>query len=406
MKGVVQLWSYNYDPEPTGIGPVSTTLARSLADRDWYVEVIAAHPHYPEPTWGRMLRPYREVRDGIRIVRLPLWVGRDTPRERIRQELTYTSALSAALPFLGPPAHEGPSAMIVTSPSFPALLPAVASSRLRRVPMALWLHDLLPDGALATNQIEEEGVIVRASRRLEETAYRLADRIVVLSRAFVENLRSKDVPEEKIDLVYDPATRGVLPERIPKHESNGEARILCMGNIGHSQGLTPLVREFERFSSATPINAKLEITGNGVAANEVAREIQSGAVEMLGLVDEERLDAELRSAKLALVSQVPNGSEFNLPSKLMNYMGYGLPVVAVVNPESEVANLVRDADAGWVVDSAEPTTFPRVVAEALSDPGELDRRAAAAHRFATERFTTEAFGQQFDDVLMDLVASP
>jgi len=29
----IQLWSYNYDPEPTGIGPVSTAAARGLRDR-------------------------------------------------------------------------------------------------------------------------------------------------------------------------------------------------------------------------------------------------------------------------------------------------------------------------------------------------------------------------------------
>lgn len=45
----VQLWSYNFDPEPTGIGIVATTLARGLSKRGHDVEVVAAHPHYPEP---------------------------------------------------------------------------------------------------------------------------------------------------------------------------------------------------------------------------------------------------------------------------------------------------------------------------------------------------------------------
>jgi len=403
MKGLVQLWSYNFDPEPTGIGPVSTTLARFLVDRGWDVEVISAHPHYPEPVWGRVVRPYREMRDGIRVVRLPLWVGRDTPRQRIRQELTYASALSAALPFLGPPVRDRPSAMIVASPSFPALLPAVANARMRRIPMVLWLHDLLPQGATATKQIEQGGAIMRASRWLEATAYHAADRIVVLSPAFVDNLRSKGVPESKIDLVYDPATRGVLPEPIPRGEQNGRARILCMGNIGHTQGLAPLVREFERYSATSPMNAKLVITGNGVAADEVAHEVRSEAVEMLDLVPEARLEQELRSARLALVTQAHDGTEFNLPSKIMNYMGYGLPVLACVNPAGEVAGLIREGEAGWVVDSADPAAFPKAAAKALDDPAELDRRAAAAHRLATEHFTTEAFGGRFDELLTRLL---
>lgn len=66
----IQLWSYNYDPEPQGIAPLSATLARALAARGHELLVVAAHPHYPEPAWGLRLRPYRERRDGIPVLRL------------------------------------------------------------------------------------------------------------------------------------------------------------------------------------------------------------------------------------------------------------------------------------------------------------------------------------------------
>ena len=67
----IQLWSYNFDPEPTGIGIVSTAWARGQRDLGHQVEVVAAHPHYPEPRWGTRLMPYREIRDGIDVLRLP-----------------------------------------------------------------------------------------------------------------------------------------------------------------------------------------------------------------------------------------------------------------------------------------------------------------------------------------------
>jgi hypothetical protein len=43
----IQLWSSNFDPEPTGIGIVSTVWARGLRDRGHRVSVVAAQPHYP-----------------------------------------------------------------------------------------------------------------------------------------------------------------------------------------------------------------------------------------------------------------------------------------------------------------------------------------------------------------------
>ena len=73
----IQLWTCYYGPEPTGNGPLTTTLAQSLRALGHDVLVVAAHPHYPEAKWGMPKWPYRERRDGVPIIRLPLWPGRD-----------------------------------------------------------------------------------------------------------------------------------------------------------------------------------------------------------------------------------------------------------------------------------------------------------------------------------------
>lgn len=390
----IQLWSYNFAPEPTGIGIVSTVWARGLRDLGHRVEVVAAHPHYPEPRWGRRLAPYRERRDGIDVLRLPLWIGRASAAERYRQELTFMVAQALAAPLLS-----APDVLVSTSPSFPALLPAVANVRVRRVPWVLWLHDLLPDGAAATGLLDDEGTVIRLARRLERAAYRTADRIVVLSGAFTDNLVGKGVPPDKIELIYDPATRVPRGLAAPGVRS-APLRVLSMGNIGHSQGLTALVRAFEAHPDPC---ARLVITGTGVCAAEARAEIRSGRVRMLGMVDDDRLEAELRAADVALVTQRYDGSEFNIPSKLMNFMAYGLPVLAVVNPSGEVARIVREAGAGWVVDSSDADAFPRELARIAHATSELRDRGAAALRYAEERFTQAAFAERFERTLRALV---
>jgi colanic acid biosynthesis glycosyl transferase WcaI len=390
----VQLWSYNYDPEPTGIGPVSKVLAEDLRERGHEVRVIAAHPHYPSPEWGQRLLPYREVRQEVEVLRLPLWVGRATSGQRVRQELTFMAALSAAAPTLGTP-----DVMVCASPSFPALLPSMVNAGVRGVPWILWLHDILPDGAASTGLLEEGGLLLRSARRLERSAYRRANRIVVLSEAFGRNLEAKGVPREKIRLIYDPATRSPRNERA--RSVLGRPRLLSMGNIGFSQGLAELVEAFEADSS---IEADLVITGNGVAAGDVKAALRTDRVQMRGLVSDDELEAELAKATIALVTQRYEGAEFNVPSKLMNFMAYGLPVLAAVNPESEVAQIVKRSGGGWVADSSDPLSFPRRVAEALSDPEDIARRGRAAREHASREFTTRAFGASFEAVLQEAAA--
>jgi colanic acid biosynthesis glycosyl transferase WcaI len=396
----IQLWSYNYAPEPAGIAPVSRTLAEGLLDRGHDVSVVAAHPHYPQPKWGSRWVPYRETRGGIPVIRLPLWIGRETTAARMRQELSFTVALSAALPFLG-----RPDVVLAASPSFPALLPAVAFARMRRIPLIPWLHDVLPEGAVVTGHVKP-GPVLRASRWLERTTYGTASRVVVLSAPFLGNLRAKGVPEAKLRLIYDPSTRQpALPPELPSADGAEAPRALCMGNIGHTQGLPPLVEAFDRSDEIQRAGARLIITGTGVAEEETRARIGSDSVRMLGLVSDDELENELRSATLGVVTQQYEGTEFNLPSKLMNYLAYGLPVVAAVNPASEVARLVGESGAGWIVDSSHPDEFPRAVVEALSDRQELRRRAQAGLDFARAHFSPEGFAERFETVLREVVGA-
>jgi colanic acid biosynthesis glycosyl transferase WcaI len=392
----VGLWSFHYDPEPTGIGPVSRTLATGLAERGHHVSVVAAHPHYPKPQWGRARLPHRERRDGIPALRLPLWIGRETAVARYRQEVTFVASQFATMPAL-----PRPDVLVYASPSFLGLMAPMAYGRARRVPWVLWLQDILPDGAASAGILDDDSLVMRQSRRLELAAYRSAARIVVISEAFVENLLAKGVPREKIELLYNPATRTRTAPWVP----TSPPRILSMGNIGHSQGLAALVAAFERSEAMRRLGAELVVAGSGVAEADLRAEIRSDRVKVLGVLDDERLGRELSRATVALVSQRHGGAEFNFPSKLMNFMAHGLPVLAVVDPGSEVSRVVQLASAGWVVDSAEPDAFPAAVAEILGQPAQLQARGAAAEAFAEEHFSRSGFAARFESVLDELARS-
>jgi len=308
------------------------------------------------------------------------------------------AAQAAATPFLG-----RPDVMVSASPSFPALLPALANIRARGIPWVLWLHDLLPDGATATGLVDEGGAVIKLARRLELTAYRAADRIVVPSRSFIDNLVARGVHPEKIELIHYPATR--LPEPLAEPMTPVQGlRILSMGNIGHSQGLTSLVRALESRPEQTR-DASLVITGTGVAADEARAEVRTERLQMLGMVGDNRLEHELRMADIGLVSQRYGGSEFNIPSKLMNFMAYGLPVLAAVNPAREVARIVHESRAGWVVDSSDANSFPREIARIADANGEIQERAAAARRYADEHFTQNGFAVRFEQTLQAVAGS-
>ncbi len=378
------------------MGPIAARWAEAMCARGHRVEVVTAHPHYPGPLWGRRSRPYRETRNGIPVLRLPLVIGHRTTAARITEEATYaaSAALAATMPTT-------PDVAVAVSPSFLGLFPVLTSARIRGFPWVLWLEDILPDAA-ATTGLMREGVALRAAQRLERLVYRSADRIVVISNAFRENLLAKSVPSWKVTHIYNPYTRK-LGQRPASVNGSDAARVLYMGNMGFSQNLPALVRAFE-LSPALDDGVRLVLAGTGELARSVAAEVRSERVEMPGLLLDE-LEPELERATIGLVPQRPDVDEFNLPSKLMNLMSRGVPVLASVSPRSEIARIVRESGAGWVVDAADPDGFPKALREILADRPELERRGAAGLEFARRNFTPDAVARRFEDVLYDVTPS-
>jgi hypothetical protein len=56
------------------------------------------------------------------------------------------------------------------------------------------------------------------------------------------------------------------------------------------------------------------------------------------------------------------------------------------------------------VDSSQPESFPRKVAELVSSSGELVKRGEAASDYAERHFTQSGFAERFDDALRETVA--
>ncbi len=392
----VQLWSYNYDPEPSGIAPLSGVWARAMVARGHEIDVVAAHPHYPEPKWGRRLTPYRERRDGIPVLRLPLWVGRGSALQRMRQEASFTTALTLAAPML-----RTPDVVVAVSPSFPALVPTMANARSRRIPWVLWLQDILPDGAMMTG-ILQEGRVVQIARRLERAAYRSASKIVVISESFKENLRGKGVDEAKLVRSYNPASRPIL-KAMRDPDAIDSTSVLTMGNIGHSQNLVNVVRSFEDSSALTDLGAHLILAGDGEAAPRVRAAIRTDRVHVTGLLGSDALERKLRQAAVAVVTQGYEGIDFNVPSKLMNFMAYGIPTVASVRADSEVARIIDESGGGWVTDSADTGRLTTKLAEVLGDRTALTQRGEAALTFARQHFSPDHSAARFESALVDLL---
>ncbi len=117
--------------------------------------------------------------------------------------------------------------------------------------------------------------------------------------------------------------------------------VLTMGNIGHSQNLVNVVRSFEDSAELAKLGARFVLAGDGEPGREVRATIRTDRVHVTGIVAASRWSASCARGAVAVVSQGYEGIDFNVPSKLMNFMAYGIPTVASVRADSEVARIIR-----------------------------------------------------------------
>jgi colanic acid biosynthesis glycosyl transferase WcaI len=369
------------------MGPVATTWAAAMRERGHEVQVISAFPHYPPSVGEQRVLPYEELRDGIHVLRLPLLIGHSTPVRRILEEITY--AASAAVASVALPRSD---AAVVVSPSFVALGPLLAATRMRRIPTVLWLQDILPDAAATTGLVANEGLLAAAGA-YERLAYRLARHIVVISEAFARNLAAKGVAKSRVTRIYNPTTRPF--RRTARALGNAPLRLLAMGNIGYSQGLGPVVQDLES-SDLSSEEVELAITGEGEQIDAVLAALRSTRVRYLGLLSESDLSEQLERADVGLVTQRIDIAEFNLPSKLMTYMALGLPILMVGRGDSEAARIVASAGAGWVVRPGSVVGLSAVVRAIRSDPADYRRKSAASLAFAKSHFSPASVAGRFE----------
>jgi colanic acid biosynthesis glycosyl transferase WcaI len=77
-------------------------------------------------------------------------------------------------------------------------------------------------------------------------------------------------------------------------------------------------------------------------------------VRFLPLLDQHEFRGLLAASCICLVTQQQSVSEIAFPSKVVTYLAAGRPIIASVNPDCEVARVVRESGAGRVVDAEDP----------------------------------------------------
>jgi glycosyltransferase involved in cell wall biosynthesis len=91
-----------------------------------------------------------------------------------------------------------------------------------------------------------------------------------------------------------------------------------------------------------------------------------------------------------------------VPSRSYNLMAAGKPMIALVEDSSEIAQVIREHDIGWVVGPDDPSRTVSAILAARQHPELLKKMGEAARSAAETRFARSVLLAQFDNVITEL----
>jgi len=412
----IVLFSHNYAPEPIATGKVSGEMGAWLAERGHEVVAVAAPPFYPE--W-RVREDYRadpgreELIDGVRVLRVPLWVPADPTgprrllhlaslRRNARRRLTDLRAFSPDLVFSVQPT---------------LAICDLALALARHSGAVAWHHiqDFEIDAALDLGLLRLPGVMapVRGlARRWERRFLAGHDIVSTISPGMRRRLESRAAPSSKGGPVVRDFPNWVDTDEIRPLEApsayrselgipEGTRVLLYSGNLGAKQGLELVVEAAKALAHRSDL--RFVIAGDGGEASRLRALAGDAPILWLPLQPRERLSEFLGLADVHLLPQREEAEDLVLPSKLTGQFASGRPVVATASSGTTLAEVVRGK--GRVVPPGELESFVAALTALADDPTERRVAGEAARAHALREWTRDAILERFEASAREAVAA-
>jgi glycosyltransferase involved in cell wall biosynthesis len=178
----------------------------------------------------------------------------------------------------------------------------------------------------------------------------------------------------------------------------GETKVVYIGHLTLARGAAELAQVGKQIAAATNGATRLLVIG---AADEDARRVlgpaaATGEIDWPGFVPSTKALAMLGGALagLSLLHDEPN-YRGSLPTKVIEYMAHGVPVVTTPLPLAH--DLIQRSGAGVVVPFSDTDAVVREVLRLRSEPSRRATMGAAGHRIAAEEFDWRRLSRAFVD---------
>ncbi|MHA6689597.1 glycosyltransferase [Devosia sp. A449] len=316
---------------------------------------------------------HEEVFGDVKVVGMPFVLGRPWK--------TFSRFLAAAKGLKQLDTQRG-SVILIYSAHLPFLAAALWQKLRKRDTRACLVLPDLPEF------MDERGILYAMVKAVESRLFRLLakrlDGFVVLTRAMAGQLRLDD---SKFVVVEGIAAPSDLPEI--EQSDTGKRVFLYTGTLASRYGIADLIESFQKVKGD---NAELWIAGEGDAREHIIVAAQQDTrIKFFGQVSRPEALRLQMEATVLVNPRKPTGefTKYSFPSKTMEYMASGRPVVMFRLPGMPEEYIPHFIDPGMGGANAMQRAIEKLV---NTDLGELKAFGANARQFVLTQKNAKAQG--------------
>ncbi|WP_313047802.1 glycosyltransferase family 4 protein [Pseudomonas soli] len=384
-------------------------LTQYLADNGHKVTVVSGETGYMtakqprRPWYKRLLR--REWDGAVEIIRTFTYT--QIHRSYLGRLLSFIS-FSVTAP-LGLLRAGRPDVVLASSPPIFPMFSIWLVCKLRRIPLVFEVRDLWPESAVQMGILRNRQMIAIMGW-MERLLYDHAQRIVTLTHGIRDDIQARGWPADRLEVITCGIDRGML---YPDPEAGGRLRrqkgwedrriVLYMGAMGEANNLDVLLDAAQQCQDSSVL---FLLVGDGMKRPDIEHRVAVAGmtnVEIWEPVAKSEVRKCISAADLcvATLQDIPlfRGA---IPTKLLDYMACGKPVLCGVR--GEAAQIVRQAGAGVTFTPNDSRQMNRMIGELLDDQPRRDRMGERGVAHIREHFDADKSRIAMERLLMGVAS--
>lgn len=337
-------------PDEVSTANLFTNLCEELSkDNEIRVKVWSAQPSYSSNKRQARTLNYNNIEIGY----IPSTsFKKNNLIGRLINYLTFTLSVVFNLLFSK---SKTPVFTHTTPPSLGIIIAFIC--KLKKRPFNYVLLDIFPDGLIRLGKLNAKNFLVRFWRKIHKLALKRCNNIIVIGRD-MERWLLNFLPDVSQKVIYVPIWQDanlIKPKQfdqnnfVSKYALNNKFVVQYSGNMGMWNDMESL----GKLSNNEVEGIIFMFIGGGMRKKELINAIDDpndSNIMFFPFLSNEEYAESVTACNVALISLHKSLEGMAVPSKIMGIMAAGIPILAMVPKESEIAYIINESKCGIYVE--------------------------------------------------------